>query len=470
MKKQSNKMGLSTARFLILDSQSKEVALSVDNLKVVQDQFDPALTRMAMVTVGPKTSVHFASHMKIMQRLEWVDYEPASDKGHFRFYPNGALIYQLLTSWCEQIATEIFNALPLKTPFIYLLNSPAVRGQIGVFDKSVYQVFGSQGQEEFVLRFNDDLGIFEAMKKSQVTYRHLPIRIYEHTPSFRYHQSGSLSGIRRGRYFSFTDIHSFCLDLEQGLAEYQEVHRLLTELAKQVGINSVVHFKVTQSFYPVVKKMMASMLTGREKMLVELTPGQRQYWAMKHIICTDHPQKLFHVQLDLENSERFGIKYVAKDGSRKNCVIVHTSLGSIEKWMIITIEDALKKNPPVLPLWLSPTQVRIIPVSDEKHLDFCLNVARQLKQGRVRVDVDERNESLSWRIRAAEREWIPYVVVCGDKEQEGAPLSVRIRGEKQRQMNVSELADLVNQQTSEMPFRSLPGMLVSRKPVFRGRD
>ncbi|MBL7141883.1 hypothetical protein ISS21_02210, partial [Patescibacteria group bacterium] len=385
MKKQSSAIGLSTTRFLILDSQGKETALSDDNLEAVQNQLDPALVRVVMVTVVPKESIHFANHMETMQRLEWVDYEPASDKGHFRFYPNGALIYKLLTSWCEQIATEIFEALPLKTPFIYLLNNQAVRGQIGIFSKSVYPVFGGQGQNEFVLRFNDDLGLFEVMKDSQITHRHLPVRIYEHTPSFRYHQSGSLSGIRRGRYFSFTDIHSFCLDLERGLAEYQKVHRLLTEITSQVGINIIIHFKVAQSFYPVVKRMMTSMLTDQEKMLIEIIPGQRQYWIMKYIACTDHPQKLFHVQLDLENSERFDIKYVARDGSRKNCVIVHTSLGSIERWMIITIEDALKKSPPVLPLWLSPTQVRVIPVSEKRHLDFCLKIARELKQCRVRI-------------------------------------------------------------------------------------
>ncbi len=470
MKKQSSINGSSTTRFLILNSQGKEIVLFDDNLESLQKQLDPALVRMVLVTVAQKELVHFANHMETMQRLEWVDYEPASDKGHFRFYPNGALIYNLLTSWCEKIATETFEALPLKTPFIYLLNNQAVQEQIGIFSKSVYSVFGGESQDEFVLRPNDDLGLFEAMKNSQITYKHLPFRIYEHTPSFRYHQSGSLSGIRRGRYFSFTDIHSFCLDLEQGLTEYQKVHQLLTKIAKQVGINLVIHFKVTQSFYPVVKNMITSMLTDQERMLVEIIPDQKQYWIMKHIAYTDHPQTLFHVQLDLENSERFAIRYVAKDGSRKNCVIIHTSLGSIEKWMIIILEDALKKNPPVLPLWLSPTQVRVIPVSEERHLDFCLNIASELKQRRVRIDVDERNESLSWRIRAAEREWIPYVVVCGDKEQGGALLSVRIRGEEQQQMSISGLADLINQQTLEMPFRSLPGMLVSKKPVFRGRD
>ena len=453
--------------YFVLNSSGNEEALPTDS---DYELFDLGLSKLIMATTESEKTVHFLRHMDTIQRLEWADYEPASDKGNFRYYPKGALVYQLLVDWCEQIAVNAFRALPLRTPFLYLSNSQAVKDHIGMFEKNVYSVNGSQDHEEFVLRFNDDLGLFAVMKDSQLTYRHLPIRMYEHTPSFRYIQSGALAGISKGRYFSLTDIHSFCEDTKQGLVEYEKIHKILMKVAKSVGIDLAIHFKVTRGFYPIAKVMMVSMLSGREKMLVEMIPGQRQYWAMKHIACTDHPQRLFHVQFDLDNSERFGIRYTASDGSRKNCVIIHTSLGTPERWMVIAIEDALKKDPPTLPLWLSPTQVRIIPVSEEKHVDFCVGVARELKQRRIRVDVDERNEKMGWRIRAAEREWIPYIVVCGDKEQEGALLSVRVRGGEQVQMSVSELADLIHSQTSEMPFRSLPGILVSKRPVFRGRD
>ncbi|PIR93494.1 hypothetical protein COT99_00290, partial [Candidatus Falkowbacteria bacterium CG10_big_fil_rev_8_21_14_0_10_43_10] len=346
--------------FFVLNSSGGEEALPTDGN---YEQFDPGLSKLIMATVGSDKSVHFARHMDTIRRLEWADNEPASDKGHFRYYPNGALVYQLLVEWCEQVALNAFGALPLRTPFLYLSDSQAVKSQIGMFKKNVYLVYGGQNHEKFVLRFNDDLGLFAVMKDSQLTHRHLPIRIYEHTPSFRYIQSGILAGISKGRYFSLTDVHSFCRDMEQGLAEYAQIQKILTEVAKGVGIDLAIHFKVTRDFYPTAKATMVSMLSGREKMLVEMIPSQRQYLAMKHIACTDHPQRLFHVQFDLDNSERFGIKYVAADGSRKNCVIIHTSLGTPERWMIIAVEDALKKDPPTLPLWLSPTQVRIIPVS-----------------------------------------------------------------------------------------------------------
>ncbi len=465
------KTSISEIRFFILNSEGKEELLSLDNIGVQQNQFDSTLNTLIMATIGGVSeSVHFAHHMDIIQQLGWADYEPASDKGHFRYYPNGALVYQLLSSWCEWIAEEKLEALSIKTPFLYHLNSQIVKEQIGMFSKNIYICSTEQKHEELVLRFNDDLGLLAMMKDARLTYEHMPIRIYEQTPSFRYIQSGAIAGINKGRYFSLNDVHSFCTDLQQGFQEYVEIQKILEEIAKAIGINLAIHFKVTQDFYPIAKKAMISMLKNGEKMLVELLPKQKQYWTMKHIVCTDHPQRLFHVQLDLENSERFGIKYVNKNGSLKNCVIIHTSLGTVERWMIITIEDALKKNPPTLPLWLSPTQVRIIPVSEEKHISFCINLAQELKQCKIRVDVDDRKEKVGWRIRAAEREWIPYIIVCGDKEQTGASLPVRIRGKNQIQMSLSELVQLINRQTFGMPFRSLPGVLVSKRPIFKGRD
>ena len=271
------------------------------------------------------------------------------------------------------------------------------------------------------------------------------------------------------------DIHSFCLDLEQGLKEYQELYRSYTDLANGMGVSYAVAFRVVQNFYDEHKAEIIKMIEySGAPAFIEILSEMKHYWVLKHEINTIDGGggvcQTSTVQLDIKDASLYGITYVDPDGQDKGCTIVHSSIGSPERWMFSILEDALKKNPPILPLWLAPTQVRIIPVSDERHLDFCLGVAGELKRRRIRVDVDDRTESMNKRIRAAEREWIPYTVVCGDKEQGGAPLSVRVRGEEQQPMTVSGLADSIKQQTLEMPFRSLPGMLVSKRPVFRGRD
>ncbi len=464
------------SRFIILDSEGKEIELSTPLADLPILEKNPGLKALVEVElIKGQEGIELPS-IRAMQELEMVDYEPASDKGHFRFYPKGALIFNLLRLWAEEIALERLGAYAIETPIIYDWDEPDIRSQAESFHEHHYIVrLPDKPEKEFILRFAGDFGLFRLMRDAQLTYKHLPVRLYEFAPSFRYESSGNLSGLKRLRGFWMPDIHSFCLNLDQGLEEYRELYRSYTDLANGMGVNYAVAFRVVKDFYNEHKAELVEMIKYSDApAFIEILSEMKHYWVLKHEIntidCSGGVCQASTVQLDIKDASLYGITYVDSDGKPKGCTIVHSSIGSPERWIFSILEDALKKNPPVLPLWLSPTQVRIIPVSDEKHLDFCLNVARQLKQGRVRVDVDERNESLSWRIRAAEREWIPYVVVCGDKEQEGAPLSVRIRGEKQRQMNVSELADLVNQQTSEMPFRSLPGMLVSRKPVFRGRD
>ncbi|MEI6513954.1 MAG: aminoacyl--tRNA ligase-related protein, partial [bacterium] len=344
---------LPASQFFILDATGNETILSKKDSLEAGTQHDPILTRLIMHVMGTEKSAHVINHMHVMQQLEWIDYEPASDKGHFRFYPKGTLIRQLLSTWCEELSINTFGALPIKTPFLYRNGSVAVREHIGIFNESVYSVFQNQDQDIFVLRFNDDLGLYTVMKDAQITCSHMPLRIYEQTHSFRYLESGGVSGIQKARYFLLNDVHSFCPDLRQGLVEYKEIHRLMMAIANELDLHPVTHFQVPQNFYPEVKATMTAMLNDGEKMLVEIIPRQKQYWVMKHIVHTNHMQRLFHVQLDLESSERLGIHYKAVDGSKGNYTVIHSSLGTIERWMLIILEDALKKDPPVLPLWLA---------------------------------------------------------------------------------------------------------------------
>ena len=371
---------------------------------------------------------------------------------------------------------ERLEAYAIETPIIYDWDEPDIRSQAESFHEHHYVVrLPDKPEKKFILRFAGDFGLFRLMRDSQLTHRHLPVRLYEFAPSFRYESSGNLSGLRRLRGFWMPDIHSFCLNFKQGLEEYQELYRRYTDLANGMGASYAVAFRVVKDFYEEHKAEIVEMIKySGAPAFIEILSEMKHYWVLKHEINTiDYGGGVCQtstVQLDIKGASLYGITYVDSDGKDKDCTIVHSSIGSPERWIFSILEDALKKDPPILPLWLAPTQVRIIPISDEKHLDFCLNVASEIKQRRIRVDIDERTESLGWRIRAAEREWIPYIVICGDKEQKGAPLSIRVRGEKQRQMSVSELADLINRQTSEMPFRSLPRMLVSKRPIFRGKN
>ncbi|RLG59647.1 threonine--tRNA ligase, partial [Candidatus Geothermarchaeota archaeon] len=175
----------------------------------------------------------------------------------------------------------------------------------------------------------------------------------------------------------------------------------------------------------------------------------------------------------IEDSERYGIYYVDENGEKKGCIIVHSSMGSIERWIYALLEQAAKDmkkgKSPKLPVWLSPIQVRIIPVSDE-YIEKSLEVADKMEEKGIRVDVDDRPETVSSRIRDAEREWIPYIIVLGKKEAEKGILTVRIRGEGIKELDLKQLVEFINEQIANKPktYMALPRLL-SKRPQFTGR-
>jgi threonyl-tRNA synthetase len=243
-------------------------------------------------------------------------------------------------------------------------------------------------------------------------------------------------------------------------------------------IDYVVAFRTVEEFYSQNRPFFVRLLRlVKRPALVELLSERKHYWVLKHefqaIDSVGGNAQLATVQLDLEDSERYGIRYVDEKGEKKGCVILHSSMGSIERWMYATLEEAAKAQKagraPSLPLWLSPTQVRLIPLAD-RHIKPCERIANMLEKACIRVDIDDRPETVSKKVRDAEREWVPAIVVLGDKELKGKKLLVRVRGKKAlKQMTARELAAEINKKTKGMPFRplALPRML-SMRPIFVG--
>jgi len=195
---------------------------------------------------------------------------------------------------------------------------------------------------------------------------------------------------------------------------------------------------------------------------------------MNFVDALDKASALATDQIDVENGERYDIKYMDEDGTQKHPYILHCSpSGAIERDIYGLLEReamrmrADKKYKPMLPLWLAPTQIRIIPVSQE-YLEFAESIVNQFNC--VRVDIDNREETVGKKIREAEKEWVPYIIVVGEKEAGKEKFPVRVRSErKQIEMGVSELQAMVDEITGEMPYRPLPMPLyLQDRPKFVG--
>jgi threonyl-tRNA synthetase len=235
-----------------------------------------------------------------------------------------------------------------------------------------------------------------------------------------------------------------------------------------------VAFRVVDSFYKEHKQEVLEMIRYCGKpAYIEILSDMKHYWVLKHEINTIDGDggvcQVSTVQLDIKDASLYGIEYVDQDGQKKGCTIVHSSIGSPERWLFSILEDALKKELPELPLWLAPTQIRILPVSNKKHLTACEVLMNVLASKNIRVDIDDRSNALPWRIRQSEREWIPYQIVIGDKEI-GNPekINVRVRGGKQGLMDAEMLINEIKTKTKDMPWIAFPARYVSKRPVLEG--
>ncbi len=470
------------SEFFILASTGEEYKIDMENLEENLDKYEifnkfPTLKKymVAEELKNANASSVEPPSIKAMVHMELIDYEEASDSGNLRFYPKGTLIFDLLSDWAEEIALNRLGAMKIETPVIYDWSMPDIREQGKSFHERHYMVkVPDDENKEFVLRFAGDFGLFRIMKQVNMSYDQLPIRIYEFSKSFRYEKKGELSGLRRLRAFHMPDVHSFCRDIEQGWDEYENLYKSYNDLANATGIEYAVVFRIVKEFYDKYKDRLINLLKYSDKpAFIEVLSSMKHYWAVKHefqgIDSVDGNCQLSTVQLDVKDAGLYGINFVDNDGKKKGCTICHSSVGSIERWMFEILENALKSEKPMLPLWLSPTQCRIIPVSKE-FLNFSDEIMREIEKANIRVDIDDRNETLGAKIRKAEREWTPYIVVIGEKERESKKFSVRRREDNEKlDVEISALISEIKSKTANMPFRkSNLSKQLSKRPIFVG--
>lgn len=424
---------------------------------------------------GSREAGEAPPHIKLMQYLELVDYEPASDPGNFRWLPKGHLIKRLMESHVSQMMRR-YGGMQVETPIMYDLNHPCLSAYLARFPARQYKLIS--GEKEFFLRFAACFGQYLIMRDMQISYNHLPLRMYELTHySFRREQGGELAGLRRLRSFTMPDMHTLCPDNEQAKAEFFSQYLLCKQWMEGLGIGYVMALRVVRGFLEQNKEFILSIAKDFNRpILLEIWDERFFYFILKfEFNVVDSQQKaaaLSTVQIDVENSERFGISYVASDGSKKHPLLLHASIsGSVDRNLYALLESEARRSAedrvPQLPYWLSPTQVMLIPVSD-RHIPGCEKIAKAM-EGIARVEIDDSTETLAKKIRSAEIKWVPFILVFGDKENQDGSVSVRKRGVKDRvAMTVSDFLFEAKSAQGDKPFEPINWpMMVSRQPRFR---
>ena len=420
-------------------------------------------------------------HVPLMKRLEIADYEAGSDPGNLRWYPKGRLVKSLL----EQFVTAqmaAYGAMEVETPIMYDYNHPSLADYLNRFPARQYLL--KTEDKELFLRFAACFGQFLMMHDAQFSYKQMPLKLYELTRySFRREKSGEVCGLRRLRAFTMPDCHAFCIDLEQAKAEFKTRFNLSMKVLSGIGLGKddfEVAIRFTKDFYEENREFIEELAKSFGKpMLVEMWAERFFYfrlkWDANFVDNQDKAAALSTDQIDVENAKRYEITYVDEKGEKQFPLILHCSpSGAIERCIYALLEKAYREQQkgksPMLPLWLSPTQVRLIPLSDQ-FLEKVEEIATEIELQCIRVDVDDRAMTLQKRIREAETEWVPYVVVIGQKEIESGVLSIRVREEQGRleNMKLDELTAKVKEGVAGKPFKPLPlPRSLSKRPQFHG--
>lgn len=398
-------------------------------------------------------------HRKLGKELEIFDFSEEIGAGLPLWLPNGTIIREELEKWAKEVEKR-GNYQRVTTPHITKGNLFRISGHLPHYAEDMYSPFKIDEEEYYLKPMNCPFHhmIYKSKPRS---YRELPLRLAEYGTVYRYERSGTLNGLMRVRGFTQNDAHIYC-PLEQAKDEFLRVMRLHEMYYKKLGIKD--YYMVLALRDPQDKKKyhgddkmwkMAEKLT-RQAMDESKIPyiekiGEAAFYGPKiDFIIQTVTVKEYAIstnQLDLYMGKRFGLEYIDKNGKRQTPAIIHRApLGSHERFIAFLIEHFAG----AFPVWLSPVQVKILPVSSEKHIDYAKKVYSMLREKDIRAEIDDSNESVGKKIREAEKQKIPYMLVVGDKEIENKSVAVRERGSRDiKTMEIEKFTERIKEEIEE---------------------
>lgn len=371
-------------------------------------------------------------HRKIGTALDLFSTREEVGGGLVMWHPNLAVVREEVENYWRTEHRKRGYVI-VNTPHIAKSKLWEISGHMGHYKDNMF--FIHEGDEEFVLKPMNcpfHIMIYQANRHS---YRSLPLRMAELGTVYRKEKSGALSGLTRVQGFTQDDAHVFCTP-EQLVEEINHIIDFVSDTMAIFNMGFEVELSTRpESFVGKIENWdlaEAGLKEAMDKrgMKYEVNEGDGAFYGPKIDFkvkdAIGRTWQCATIQLDFNLPERFDIKYQDKDGQLKTPVMLHRVIfGSMERFHGILIEHYAG----AFPTWLAPTQVEIVPISTDKHLDFCYEVYRKLNDLGIRVKLDERSESMNYKIREAlQDKKIPYVAVIGDKEIEANSLAIRARG------------------------------------------
>ncbi|MGQ4875884.1 MAG: threonine--tRNA ligase [Promethearchaeia archaeon] len=446
---------IETAEFFVILPNGKEIKIDkskIDQLNKIEGIDDKNVLNFIKSELGSRRvdKGFEPPHIKFMKERELVDFDPNTDPGNLRWYTNGVIMKNLIKRYLEDKIID-FGAILVDTPIMYTVKNKKLTAQTARFPARTYWV--ESGKDRYLLRFAGDFLQFDMFSKMNLRPHYFPLRLYEWEQyDFRREQEGELTGLRRLRGFVMPDFHTLCKDLDSSIEEFKRQYELDKKVLEGLGIKSYIIFRTTKDFYKQNKNWIKELIKEENQpALLELWEDRYYYFILKFergsLSAQNKSGTLATIQIDVESSleymidkngkkrQKYNIFYKDENGEIKHPIILHNSpSGGLERILWGLIETAIREKEEYVPgfkTWLSPVQVRIVPIGQEQ-MERAEELLEIINNKGYRADLDDRNEKIGKKIRQAEIEWIPYTIILGKKEIENNTISIRKRliGEK----------------------------------------
>jgi threonyl-tRNA synthetase len=431
------------------------------------DEKNPMLQRIYATAFGDKKELDLylhnleeakkRDHRKLGKELglfyfhEWAPGSPF-------FTGKGAVVYNQLQKYMRELYFE-FGYQEVITPQIFDSNLFITSGHMANYKDNIF--FTRVDERDFASKPMNCPSHCLLFKAEPHSYKQLPLRMADFGRLHRFEKSGAMHGLTRVRTFCQDDAHIFCR-IDQMQTEIASFMQLLNRVYTQLGMSN---YKIFLSTRPesrmgsdeVWDKAEGALTKALDSLKLPFTinPGDGAFYGPKldimFVDALNRPWQLGTLQVDFNLPEAFGLEYVGEDNSPHRPVMLHRAiLGSLERFIGVYLEHTAGHLPP----WLAPTQVMILNITDRVN-GFCDELQKMFKDNQVRVEFDNRNEQLKFKIREAQLQKVPYMVIVGDKEAETKTVSLRLRdGSEHKGITVDELMNLITKDINERKLQS----------------
>jgi len=395
-----------------------------------------------------------------------IQWETMSDVGHMCLAPHAAMMFDLISDYSTQIVNNSgISVYHVKGTNMFSLDEPAVKEHADLFGDRLYTV--STGKKSFVLRYAACHQQFAMIRNWNISYKQMPFGAFEVADSYRLEQSGECMLCFRTRRLNMPDFHVICKNIPEAQDHfalldgdiYDEIEKVDREYDMLVNFSSRKAFEDN-------KELIRGLCEkhGRDALIHLYPDGINYYWTVNieyHMLDQmKRPREIGTVQIDIGNAKRFGITYTDEKGEKQYPVILHCAvIGSIERYLYTLLDSAVMIErtgvPGYLPTWITPEQVRLMPMSED-FVPAAKEMAAKLRAEGVRVSVDDTDATVGKKVRRAKQDWCSFNAVIGESEVSTGKLKVYVRSENADvEMTLDDVIGRVRAESKGYPVRPM---------------